>query len=142
MAKKTQTKTKPAWLATKTVEVIDYSKIPTGTYFKHRKDMNFQGFIENIPKLKVIRFWNRSYGSYSEVGPFGFLRYRDHRYETIETSYDGNLIITEPPKGFKLASLPLNVAGRSIAFRKGQIAVGCTTISNALVREIVKNLRD
>ncbi len=110
----------------------------------------FSGIVYNDCEetSQILLCNNNGIGDYGYDEMLGFDKcvaiddYDESDPNTLNDNYSiSNLIFTEIPKGFK-APIKIDCDGDDVIFKKGEIEVGCKTISNEIVRKIAANLKD
>lgn len=140
VAKKVSTEKK----FTKSIEIIDWSKVPSGTYFK--------GKYYGKPMMGRIKKQNNAIyliqnceGNRKNIFKMKFEKYLCNVKDLIHnegTIKDIQLLSKRPDNFGDIEIEIMQIAGRQALVFKGYIAVGCQRIENSKIRELVKMLKD
>lgn len=129
--------------------IFDWSKIPTGTTFSlydtdAKKKVSGVVYNDKVNECvyfltkQKISIWNKS-NLVPEWYEISF-DYDECDSEVLEEDYEiKNLMFGKIDPSFKIIE-PIKVGSNKVEFRKGEIKVGCTTVSNETVTEIYKRL--
>ncbi len=143
--KKVDKKGTSAFVTTKTVEIIDWRKVPTGTYFTAR----INGFecIGRIQKEgnRIFLCQNKTSGSnckdklkmrYSYEHGFHDKVNGEITNPNSTTVHNTIKLFVVQPKGFKENDI-ITINSHTVLFNKDVIKVGCNTISHSLLQQVV-----
>lgn len=132
------------------IETIEYDwkNVPAGTWFTATIDKTkVVGRIQKEKESTRIYLCNSDRaGSEPSTHKFGF-RYSwdigSGKFVDLKNNHITNLVLlAEKPKGFEMPLPPIKIAGYDTIFNKGSMSVGCKTVTNKEIREIVKRLID
>lgn len=141
----TKTKTKPFFREKITkVLIVDHKNVPTGTYFKATIDKkSCTGLIYNDKSNKSLFFCQNKVTGTKSPNLLGYnYSWKIDYNESFRNQKIFDLEFPSLPKGFKLPLILPMIANYSPKILKGYLEVGCTQISNKVIREIVKHLKD
>jgi len=122
---------------------IDWTKVKTGTYFKGKIAGNSsEGLI--LVEGDILYFCQNTRDLDGGEGNTKLGFKNSWRVDLDETEHhlNGMILLATPPKSFKVPERPFMAGEYEVTFRKGSIEVGCTRVSNDVVREIAKKLID
>lgn len=131
---------------TKTITVIDWEKVPNGSFFTATiKGKKATGRINKEANGKIRLVQNSKQGKSTSSQMYGF-KYawgaeRGLPSELKQFHVNNLTIIDKAPKGFKVPVPEIMIGGSNVVFNKGNIQVGCTTVDNATVKEVTKRLK-
>lgn len=123
----------------------DWKKVPAGTWFTAQiEGRDVTGRIQK--QSGKIYLCNSVKKGLSCKIKFGFIYSWVINKGTLYDLKDNNVtnlkLLSEKPKDFTMPEPPIIINGNTVVFSKGNIKVGCTAVSNKVVREVVKKLID